>query len=108
MDAEGRLDEEEIRRVDAWIADRWRHGPCPVCEANSWAPNLRIGQIENEATFSVGETFPVLLIFCTECGYTLSINARIAGIRGVQNDRDEQELIEEETERTEARDAETA
>jgi hypothetical protein len=90
VQGDGTFDSDEYARFQNWVESHWKHGPCPVCESNQWAPNDRIGQIFNDQTLETGQTFPVLLIFCTTCGYTLPVNARIAGIR-VGDDQEEDE-----------------
>lgn len=77
------MEAEELQRVAVWFGEKWKHGACPVCEANAWAPNPRLGQIPNFAP--LGNPFgvnvvPVLLVYCTNCGYTIQINALVAGI----------------------------
>ena len=75
------MEDEQRQRVAQWFSDKWSHGPCPVCDANAWAPNSKLGQITNFASdeFEVN-VVPVLLVYCTNCGYTLPINALVAGI----------------------------
>lgn len=77
-----RVEAEELQRVAAWFGEKWKHGACPVCEADSWAPNPRLGQITNfvPTTPFALNVVPVLLIYCTNCGYTLQVNAMVAGI----------------------------
>lgn len=65
-------------RLQRWIAEKWRHGPCPVCHASEWAPNQRYGQISN--LDYAGKMVPVVLIVCGNCGYTLTINALTADL----------------------------
>jgi hypothetical protein len=78
------MDALEQARLDAWFATQWRHGPCPVCAAESWDWARNLGQIPNMLMFGPngGNTVPVVLINCNNCGYTLPINAVVAGILG--------------------------
>jgi C4-type Zn-finger protein len=71
-------DDELHGRFEAWIDKNWRHGPCPVCQTNSWSPLARLGQISN-LDFA-GRMVPLVLIQCDNCGYLLSFNAIAAGI----------------------------
>jgi hypothetical protein len=75
------MDAAELQRVKAWFGSKWKQGPCPVCTETAWQTNQKIGEIYNDKTLSDGTVFPVLLIFCANCGYTLPINARIAGVK---------------------------
>jgi hypothetical protein len=81
MAEDGTLDPAETARLLEWLRTKWKHKGCPVCEADSWTVNPRVGQIYNEGTFRGGTSYPVVLVFCTNCGYTLPINARIAGVK---------------------------
>jgi hypothetical protein len=89
MEPDGSMDAEERVRLEAWVAEKWQHGPCPVCNTNDWNINPKIGQIINAATMAGGTSYPVLLISCTNCGNTLSINAVIAGVLSGDDDADE-------------------
>ena len=75
------MEDEQRQRIAEWFTTKWKHGPCPVCETNEWAPNPKLGQITN---FTADEleinVVPVFLVYCTNCGYTLPINALVAGI----------------------------
>lgn len=75
------MDAQEYERLSAWFADKWKHKECPVCETDFWSPTPNLGQIEN--LDNIGGRVPVLLITCRNCGYFLSVNALVAGIRQV-------------------------
>jgi|CZKG01.1.fsa_nt_gi hypothetical protein len=85
------MDPAEQERADAWFRDKWRHGRCPVCNANTWDTLPKIGQIENlhdspippfgGQPFPIYGRVPVLLVGCQNCGYLVPINALVAGIR---------------------------
>lgn len=73
--------DEELERLSKWFRDKWKHGPCPVCTTDNWLINAKISQIFNEQTLQDGSSFPVVLIVCSNCGYTIPINSRIAQVR---------------------------
>jgi hypothetical protein len=75
------LTEAETDRLAAWFRDKWKTGPCPICATERWAPNAKFSHLPNENTSADGTVYPVLLVFCSNCGYTMAINARVAGIR---------------------------
>jgi hypothetical protein len=84
------MDAKEEARLRVWLQARWRHGRCPVCAENDWTVNPKIGQIFNEGSFGRdGTSYPVVLISCDTCGYTVAINARIAGVKTDQSDDQE-------------------
>jgi predicted nucleic-acid-binding Zn-ribbon protein len=51
-----------------------------VCRTNEWAPNQKIAHLPNAQSAIDGTMYPVVLIYCKNCGYTLPINALVAGI----------------------------
>lgn len=88
------MDEAERKRLKKWLDDKWDHGPCPVCGADDWVPQPKLGQIENLALpvegmeLEGGGVFlqttgrvPALLVTCQNCGYFVTVNAINAGIR---------------------------
>ncbi|MGD1056150.1 MAG: hypothetical protein ABR992_01920 [Solirubrobacteraceae bacterium] len=82
MDAQNRMDAQELQQFEHWKANHWKgEKKCPICEANSWGTNPRVGYFTNEQTYEDGSAYPVVLIYCNVCGYTISIGAIRAGIR---------------------------
>ena len=81
MDNQNRMDAEELERLNQWKAKHWKgEKKCPICESNAWATNPRVGYLTNEETYKNGSAYPVVLIYCGVCGYTISIGAIRAGI----------------------------
>jgi hypothetical protein len=39
------MDDQERQRLARWLSEKWKHGPCPVCQSNSWATAQRLGEI---------------------------------------------------------------
>jgi hypothetical protein len=75
------LDAVELAQIAAWKENHWHHGPCPVCGNEAWETGPRIAYFNNDQTPIDGTSYPVLLIYCAVCGYTISISARVAGLR---------------------------
>jgi hypothetical protein len=88
------MDPSEQERADRWFREKWRHGNCPVCDANDWKQTPNLGQIENLDTGEDATNYPllgvavrrrgripVLFIACQNCGYLVAVNALLAGIR---------------------------
>lgn len=67
-----------MQKAAEWLAEKWRHGPCPVCHENNWSYYPRLGQVSN--LDYAGRMVPMLLVGCNVCGYTVFINAIEAGI----------------------------
>ncbi len=74
------MDADELVRLNTWIRDKWKHGPCSICGANSWTTNSKVCLLLNPASLVNTTSFPVVLIYCTNCGHTLVVNAIIAGV----------------------------
>ncbi len=72
------MDDENQRRIQAFIATKWKQGQCPVCGVNSWQVAVEMGEMPMSR--SAGMAYPLFPIFCTNCGYTLLFNAGIAGL----------------------------
>src|SRR5712692_10276952 len=81
------MDATERDRLAEWIKEKWKHGPCPVCGANSYGPGEDIALLFPEAGPDSGlnatpprGAYAVVPILCLVCGYTILINAAVAGI----------------------------
>ena len=74
--------EFDTTKLNEWFSEKWKHGACPVCETNLWAPLPRLGMVPNinPPGPDGGNVVPVLLIYCTNCGYMLTVNALAAGV----------------------------
>jgi hypothetical protein len=74
--------ELDQQKLSQWFTDKWKHGPCPVCGTDLWTPLPRLGMVPNLNPLGPGVTnvVPILLVGCTNCGYTLPINALAAGL----------------------------
>ncbi|HUA11539.1 MAG TPA: hypothetical protein VMA83_06005 [Solirubrobacteraceae bacterium] len=73
------MDQQERNRVGAWFKEHWKHGECPVCHSNDWRANEIINGLYELETMQ--SRTPILFVYCNVCGYSLPINAVIAGIR---------------------------
>jgi hypothetical protein len=69
-------------KLNTWFHEKWNHSACPVCATDLWTPLPRLGMVPNLNPAGPVSTnvVPVLLVSCTNCGYTLQINALVAGI----------------------------
>jgi predicted nucleic-acid-binding Zn-ribbon protein len=71
-------------KAQKWISDHW-HGSseCPVCGANDWLVSdklLEIREYRKGNIDSAGEILPLIATTCGGCGYTVFLNAIVAGI----------------------------
>ena len=75
-------------QVSAWMAAHWRHGPCPVCGADEWSAEGRLFGVpryfpagDDGEPAPVSGTFRgVFPVLCTECGYTVWVASKVAGL----------------------------
>ena len=76
---------EQQVRLQAWFQTKWHHGPCPVCMTNNYAPPDRAWEIRpffggGLVIGGSGGIIPMFPVTCTNCGYTVWVNAIIAGV----------------------------
>jgi len=84
-DYQGLLLPEERDRADAWFRTNWRISRCPICGQNQGNWSLAdhvVVPISWSITGALlgGATYPQVMVNCGVCGYTVYINAIIAGI----------------------------
>jgi predicted nucleic-acid-binding Zn-ribbon protein len=93
------VESKQQERLQEWITEKWNHGACPVCGANSYQVGAEIGEIRPIAGLSPGKgAYPVVPVNCTNCGYTVLINAIVAGVlRRPEPADDAVESMEEES-----------
>jgi hypothetical protein len=77
------VNEQELARYQEWIKEKWKHGPCPVCKTSNWRVADNPGMLPADVPASVLGPFPFVLVYCSNCGYTLFINSLVAGIKSV-------------------------
>jgi hypothetical protein len=73
----GKLDETKRRQVAAWIESKWTTSQCPFHGATTWELGGVLAQVP-EFTPSLtrgGQVYPVFVLTCTECGYSVLVNA---------------------------------
>jgi hypothetical protein len=76
---------DQQQRLQDWFRNKWNHGPCPVCAANSYAPPDRPWEVRpfhggNMVIGGPGGIIPMFPVSCTNCGYIVWINALISGV----------------------------
>jgi predicted nucleic-acid-binding Zn-ribbon protein len=67
-----------------WLNKNW-HTPkaCPICKQNNWAVSESLAllpRLVKDAMEAPNLVYPVFLVTCGTCGYTLFINALVAGL----------------------------
>lgn len=77
------MDASSAQKIQRWIEAKWRHAACPVCASSAWRTGENLAELRNFQGGSgvVGNpVYPVLPVFCSECGYALLVNAVIADL----------------------------
>lgn len=80
-DMEGGMSNSQ--KVQQLINSKWKSKVCPMCHVNNWDGSEDVFQLMqfSKGGLSVGgPVVPVLPITCSSCGYTVLINAMVAGI----------------------------
>lgn len=81
-DDQGKLSVQELEAFQKWLQDHWSGSKvCPVCQKNQWIVGEHVVttiKISNKGDILLGgETYPLVLLVCGNCGNTLSFNARV-------------------------------
>ena len=83
-DENGKLSDDEIRKVDEWTAERIPGGAlCPFCKKQDWQSGdyLTTPIVTNDKAEKVlGKDFPSLAAVCRNCGFIAHLSARVLGI----------------------------
>jgi hypothetical protein len=80
-DPQGKLTGAEQEQVRSWLGDQWTQPVCPFHGRTSW----EIGDVVQTMPYasgllSTGPVYPLIVLTCQRCGYTVFINAIRAGI----------------------------
>lgn len=80
------LTTEQRALVEAWIRTHWadRPGHCPICGTRTWEfSEFVIQPLTHVPLGSVqvgGIGYPMILVICQNCGYTMQFNAVKMGV----------------------------
>src|SRR2546430_7505413 len=81
-DASGNLDTEKTKRPLGCLNRQWTNQACPFHGPTKW----EVGQVIMTLPYSGGgvivggPTYPLLVVTCVNCGYTVLVNAIVAGV----------------------------
>ena len=81
-DDQGKLSASERGEFQKWLQDHWSGVKiCSVCQKNQWIAGEHLvttTKISKKGDILLGgETYPLVLLTCGNCGNTLSFNARV-------------------------------
>jgi len=69
--------------VISHLQDKWGSRPCPMCGKGPWNVHDSTYQLTeyNEGGLVIGgPVIPVVPVICGNCGYTILVNAILAGV----------------------------
>lgn len=71
-------------KVSAWIDEHWKgQRKCPICENSRWSIGEVVGEVQQMHVNRrlLGESlYPLVVVTCAVCGYTLMFNAVVIGL----------------------------
>lgn len=74
-----KVDKEKVK---AWLDGKWTNDErCPICHDDHWSisDDFVDNKVFNPQAIFGGKSYPSVMIICTNCGYTVFINAIVAG-----------------------------
>ena len=72
-----------VDRFNSWLqSNRFNLPSCPISHQENWSVAEHVVEFHQyQGGFSsVGSVYPAVMIICEDCGYTMFINAAIAGL----------------------------
>jgi len=74
-----------VDRFNSWLRrNRFTLPSCPISHRENWSVAEHVVEFRQyQGGFSsagVGSVYPAVMIICDDCGYTMFINAAIAGL----------------------------
>ena len=74
---------EQLERALAWLNEKWTQKDCPFHGPTNWdlraAPG-EVATVDGSDLTPGAAVYPFLMATCTICGYTVLVNALIAGV----------------------------
>ena len=76
------MTKEQFEKMDAHLKKIGFKSSCPICSGKKWnvAGITAAPTIEDDKMLKPEETFPVVSVFCDECGYMITFSAVKAGV----------------------------
>ena len=76
---EGRkLSAQEYETASQWLAEKGGDLKCPVCAHEDWVLGDLMARLYS--TIPSGVSYPVVVLICQHCAYTMTFNAMLMGI----------------------------
>jgi hypothetical protein len=80
------LTEEQRKQLQDWLFKHWKGDKrCPFCHSANWAGPQYVVQPITHAPMGTlllggGPGYPMVMVTCETCGYTMSFSAVVAGL----------------------------
>ena len=77
------IPKEDIQKAIAWIDEHWTgQKACPICENTRWGVADLIGEVQMTTLNGdlTGKAYPLVIVTCQTCGYTVLLNALVIGL----------------------------
>lgn len=89
---------DQHARATNWLNTHWTTPACPFHGATTWGVSETLAEVRNFAAGGIqfgGGVYPLIIVTCQDCGYTVLVNAILAGVFGQNGgDRPESEYSE--------------
>ena len=76
--------QEQRDKAAVWVNEKWTASDktCPICGTNKWTVTepAALQPYQNGSLVLGGPVFPVFLVICSNCAYTISFNAAATGV----------------------------
>ncbi len=80
----GMLTDAQTAKAESWIKTKWENASCPFHGQTHWSYGDRLLEMRpfdnGSITLTQEGTAAFLVVTCTTCGYTVLVNAIVAGI----------------------------
>ena len=73
----------DMDQAKAWIDEHWTgQKTCPICNSTGWFMGDVVGEVREMHPNNLisGSFYPLIVISCRTCGYTLLFNAMVGGL----------------------------
>ena len=79
----GELSQEAYDKAVDWITTQWGTSDCPFHGPTDWYVGRVLAEARSYgpvAGFSNKSVYPFIVVTCTKCGYSVLVNAIVAGV----------------------------
>jgi hypothetical protein len=78
------LSPEQVIKAQEWLGSQWTTRACPFHGPTKWQVGRRlaapVNYVPGGGVFLGGPAYPLIVVTCTACGFTVFVNAVVAGL----------------------------